>query len=436
MRRYHKVASKGKLYLTTRDSIEEAEYQEDESIRELFVEDGVQEVGENAFLKCKNLRTVFLPDSLQEINADVFGFCENLEEVRLGNRVQYIGAGAFFNCRKLKEIRLPDTLQSLDVCAFADCTELREVVIPEGVVSIEGECFSNCTSLQRVSLPASVQWIGVGAFSCCGDHMDLQVHPDNPYFSAKNGCLLSKDGKTLYGCTAKDGAVSVPDGVVEIGERAFGDSKIAQVHLPEGVRRIGAMAFIFCHELHHIDLPNGLTSIGETAFRDSGIEELVLPESVEQIGEDALSVRRIRYLAILGSKAMVPTVCEADDLQPDAMLMADHLEIEDYPEPFTALHGLRSVAARWRAGERVPDTVMERFRKYLTTHYKDHWEDPNIFSLIVALRLLPKKSMERATRRAIELNDPATTAALLQYQHEMFSQEQAAQQQQKRVHGA
>ena len=76
MRRYHKVASKGKLYLTTRDSIEEAEYQEDESIRELFVEDGVQEVGENAFLKCKNLRTVFLPDSLQEINADVFGFCE------------------------------------------------------------------------------------------------------------------------------------------------------------------------------------------------------------------------------------------------------------------------------------------------------------------------------------------------------------------------
>lgn len=422
MRSYHEEARYGKLCLTAQNRIEEDEYQEDDTIRELSVEEGVQTVGNAAFWKCKNLKTVSLPDSLQEISADVFGFCENLEEVRLGNKVQHIGEGAFFNCRKLKKIHLPDTLQSLGVCAFADCTELREVVIPEGVVSIESECFSNCTSLQRVLLPASVRKIGVEAFSCCDDQLDLQVHPDNPCFSAKNGYLLSKDGKTLYGCTAKDGAVSVPDGVVEIGERAFGDSKITQVHLPEGVRRIGDMAFFFCPELHHIDLPDGLTSIGKKAFRDCGVEELVLAESVEQIGEDALSVRKIRYLAILGSKAKVQTVCEADDLLPDAMLMADHLEIEEYPEPFTAVHGLRSVAARWKAGEKVPEAVMERFRKYLANHCDENWVDPNIFALIVALRLLPKKSMEKAIRRAVELNDPATTAALLQYQHEMFSQ--------------
>ena len=132
----------------------------------------------------------------------------------------------------------------------------------------------------------------------------------------------------------------------------------------------------------------------------------------------------MQHLTILGSETEIERVCREKDLQPGAMLTADHLEIEAYPEPFTAVHGLRSVAARWRAGERVPENVMERFRKYLATHCEENWEDPNIFALIVALRLLPEACMEKAVQRAIELNDPATTAALLQYQHENFPKEQ------------
>ncbi len=415
----------GVLHVSTdMGSIPKYRYRENESIRAIYVDDGFCKVENGAFFKCTNLEKVLLPDSLEEIGMDLFGFCGNLEEVRLGNKVRSIGAGAFFSCKKLKEIRLPDTVRRIGACAFSYCSGLREVVLPEGVLELEKYCFADCTGLQSISIPAGVQKIGTGAFGCCGNQLDLRVHPDNPWFRAENGMLLSKDGRILYGCAAASGAVSVPDGVEEIRERALGDNRITHISLPDSLRRIGRRGFIFANSLTSITLPEGLQSIGEDAFANSKITELVVPESVEQMGDDVLRGCKVRHLVLRGSETAVGRVCHAEDLQPDAMLTADGLEIEDYPEPFSAVHGLRSAAARYLAGETVPEAVMERFRTYLAKHYRQHWDEPNIFALTVALKVLPKESMKEAIRRATELNNPAVTAALLQDQHERFPQGQ------------
>lgn len=75
--------------------------------------------------------------------------------------------------------------------------------------------------------------------------------------------------------TGTDKVVDVPayiDGyaVTEIGKRAFKDSKITQLILPEGLLTVGDEAFLGCTALTHITLPDTLVSIGEFAFGDTG----------------------------------------------------------------------------------------------------------------------------------------------------------------------
>ena len=52
---------------------------------------------------------------------------------------------------------------------------------------------------------------------------EFEVEPENPYFKAEDGVLLSKDGKTLYRCPAKKRGATykVPDGVEVVEEKAF-----------------------------------------------------------------------------------------------------------------------------------------------------------------------------------------------------------------------
>lgn len=400
-------------------------YQGDESIRVVISSMGSRAREDKAFMQCKNLRRAVLPNDLRTIGESAFQYCENLEDVSLGNRLEQIGDKAFFACSSLREIVLPDTLQSLGKGAFGCCIGLREVIVPEGVLSIGNECFSHCLGLRRVSLPASVKEIGEGAFAFCGDHIDLQVHPDNPWFSAKDGNLLSKDGKTLQNCPSSSSSVTIPDYITELGKGALSHNAISQVNLPKELQRIGVRAFFFCFDLHTIDLPEGLLNIDPEAFRYSGITELTIPKSVRFVGKDVLAnCEAFRHLTILGSKTKMMRVCSAGELQPDAMLTADHLEIEDYPEPFTAVHGLRSVVARWMAGEKMPEEVVERFRAYLAGHCLAYLEDPQVFSLMMAWKAIPSEKIETALRRAVDLNDPAVTAALLQYQHENFPKKQ------------
>ena len=154
---------------------------------------------------------------------------------------------------------------------------------------------------------------------------------------------------------------------------------------------------------------------------------------MEHIDDGILNGCKVRHVSILGSKVEMGPFCGEKDLQPDAMLTADSLEIKDYPAPFRAIHGLRSYAARWAAGEEMPETVHKRFRGYLKRNYLKNWEEPQIFALIVTLKLLPLTAMDVAIQKAAEMQNPAISAALLQYQHERFSQEQMDEQWRKQI---
>ena len=68
--------------------------------------------------------------------------------------------------------------------------------------------------------------------------------------------------------------------VKRIGERAFKDTNITNVVLPNSITFIGSFAFSDCSELVSINLPEGLQSIALAAFQSTAFKNIIIPASL------------------------------------------------------------------------------------------------------------------------------------------------------------
>lgn len=98
-----------------------------------------------------------------------------------------------------------------------------------------------------------------------------------------------EDGVRILGIKAEIEDVVIPEGVVEIGERAFYSAEIETVHFPNSLMRIGESAFESCDFLRRIHFPKScrLRKIGKRAFFGTIITELKLPREIAEIAEEA-----------------------------------------------------------------------------------------------------------------------------------------------------
>lgn len=98
-----------------------------------------------------------------------------------------------------------------------------------------------------------------------------------PEFDIKDGVLKKS--------RAKGDVVVVPEGVVEIGHKAFCKTKIKEVVLPSTLKKISSFAFSDCHYLKQVTLPEGLEKLGFYALSDTAIEEINFPRSLRYIDD-------------------------------------------------------------------------------------------------------------------------------------------------------
>ena len=192
-------------------------------------------------------------------------------------------------------------------------TEYR---VPEGTERIDEECtFGYGCRVERLILPASFRELG-GAKLFRTVIREFVVAEDNPYLTAIDGVLFSRDGKTLvmYPPGRTDPEYAVPDGTETIDEWAFtgnrylqrivmpdslqviGDAafseceKLASVRLPSVMRSIGQGAFMECFELEDIRLPGGLTELSWQVLCYTGLRgTLRIPEGIIEIGGEAIA---------------------------------------------------------------------------------------------------------------------------------------------------
>ena len=76
-------------------------------------------------------------------------------------------------------------------------------------------------------------------------------------FKIEDGILTQYEGSAP--------AVTVPDGVTEIGAQAFYRSGLQSLRIPDGVKTIGAEA-LNCTSLRDVYVPGSVTQIGKDCF--------------------------------------------------------------------------------------------------------------------------------------------------------------------------
>ena len=121
----------------------------------------------------------------------------------------------------------------------------------------------------------------------------LELTEENPYYSTKDGCLLSKDGLVLVKYpSAISGTVHIPDGIETITSYAFILSDAEEIYFPDSLRVLMPKCFCLCNKLQKVDFGHGIEEIGighdcRLFMQCSMLHEIEIPSQVRIIGESA-----------------------------------------------------------------------------------------------------------------------------------------------------
>lgn len=172
-----------------------------------------------------------------------------------GVPVTEIGEEAFMSCKSLTKVTIPDSVTTIDIFAFFSCPLLKEIIIPDSVTSVSRDAFG---SAWEDNQPDGVIYVGRVLYSYKGEM------PENTGISIKSGTVSISD----WALNGFENLVSItlPDGLISIGEYAFRNSGITSVTIPDGVISIGQSAFVGCSELAEVSVPDSVAEIGNDAF--------------------------------------------------------------------------------------------------------------------------------------------------------------------------
>ncbi len=130
----------------------------DRGCEKIKVKNGTRVIAGGVFEGEKNIKEVYLPNSINEIGEKTFCFCLNLEKVDFeeGIGVEDIRILTFAGCEKLDSIDLPKSIKRIKWNAFTGC-DFENIRIPENVEYLDASAMDGCLSLKTIELPESLK---------------------------------------------------------------------------------------------------------------------------------------------------------------------------------------------------------------------------------------------------------------------------------------
>ncbi|HHU43616.1 MAG: leucine-rich repeat protein [Christensenellales bacterium] len=285
---------------------------ENTNLRDVYIPQSVEFIGESAFEGCSSLEYLQIEDNsqlkkienrafygcsimedfimganskIEHIGDFAFAYCSLLMYVNFPSTLTYLGEGAYFdsgvafakfasgcrlssieketfsNCRNLKTVSFGEgtMLSIIKESAFENCKNLISVIIPESnslLIEILQRAFNNCTSLINVTLPSSLMDIGDDAFT------DTQYLKSDSKEHVTIGSVLMKYNGT-------DSIVHISSEIAAISKGAFkGNTHIREIVMAQGSKlfAIGEEAFMDCVNLESVNFPSTITYVGKDAM--------------------------------------------------------------------------------------------------------------------------------------------------------------------------
>ena len=251
------------------------------SLKKVVIDNGVTNIGEEAFRNCERLAEVSISDSVTSIQSFAFDNCTSLTEIKIPNSVKTINSYAFDFCWRLTKVFLPENITTIGARAFAYCKSLKEIEIPSSVTSIGTEVFYTCDSLKKIHYKP-----GIGFEKNLLDGNKAQLVPYTNTSPTANQtvskAVQSSDqssDKTKVQAVAEnlrwklEGRTLTVGGVLEIKDYSHENPPwfkkrhdIFKIVIEEGVEKISTNAFNECIRLEELILPLSVKTIGDFAF--------------------------------------------------------------------------------------------------------------------------------------------------------------------------
>lgn len=291
--------------------IEERTFYECKNLASVEIKGNIEIIKESAFSDCENLKTVKFNGYVKNIDGYAFVDCKALKSINLKEGLEKIGDRAFVNCKELTSLKLPSTVKILGPRFIHGCSKITKITLPKSldmksssseliyenehikeIVLEEGikTCdvyFHRCVNLEKISIPSTLtpnKYGNFHDFTGCSK-LKFKVSPNSKTFSTiKNGSILvSKDKKKMYAWPSASGKIKIPDEIELYQASLFsGNEKIEEITssknitryegfdckgvkkfiIPEGVKEIDNLDFLYFENLEIFQIPSTLTFIG------------------------------------------------------------------------------------------------------------------------------------------------------------------------------
>lgn len=273
----------------------------------IFIDDGIENIGDEWFSNIRSTFNITLPNSVKTIGNRVFQN-SNVEYVMYGSQLTKIQTDAF-NSSSIKQLipQSESNIQEIEQSAFNDCRKLVKIDnIIQKLTVINDLTFNNCVSLNgSLKLPEQLTSIGKQSFMYT-KFSEITYGPNLNKIDDKSFSFSSLVEIKPYGdnniqeigsnvfeeCRKLTNAFSLLQKVTKISGGIFKNCVVlaGDLELPETVETIESEAF-YKTAITKVTFGNNLTSIGSYSFCFTKISDF-LPRNeskLAQIGDAAFS---------------------------------------------------------------------------------------------------------------------------------------------------
>ena len=171
-------------------------------VKHIIINDGITNIGMNAFYTIEKAVDIFIPQSVTVIKDGALKGCESIEELLLPNGLKSIGSGAFWlmtSCKKfsIEQPKSGTSFWTKDGVLFNGSTLLyypqsktdTSYVIPYGTQIVKSWSFTNPKYLTTVYIPETVVKTGGDSFA---NQKHKMTNPMTFWVSTKGNCTMNK----------------------------------------------------------------------------------------------------------------------------------------------------------------------------------------------------------------------------------------------------